>query len=93
MNNEWPHLPLNINGINYELINEIDIKYNKLYKVITRDNTKKKIELTNSDENNSDIDRLEPPYDIPCNFEECIKKAAFQKNIDNKYYCWFHVHS
>jgi hypothetical protein len=91
MNNEWPHLPPNINGINYELINEVAIKYKKLLKVLTRDNTEKKIELTNSDDNN--IDRLIPPYDIPCNYEECIKPAAFRKDVDNKYYCWFHIHS
>ena len=35
--------------------------------------------------------RLEPPYHLPCDFSNCKKKAAFNK--DTNKYCWYHMHS
>jgi hypothetical protein len=45
------------------------------------------------DNDESDFDRLIPPYIIPCEYNKidgCIKKSAFTKS--NKYYCWIHRH-
>jgi len=47
------------------------------------------LELDNDEYN---INRLIPPYNIPCEYSQtdgCIKKSAFTNS--DKYYCWFHI--
>ncbi len=89
------NLPKNINGIDYDLINKyskISMTYNKI--IYTNDNIIDINDIKKSSAEN-DIIRLEPPYMISCSFFEtnrCQKKAAFQQVINNKYYCWFHMH-
>jgi hypothetical protein len=79
-------------------INVSDVDTNK-----TTDGKNKKTlnEKTNDDLNgdNDDNDeeyfsRIEPPYTSVCNFSnECNKNAAFYRDSDNVYYCWFHLQS
>ena len=97
----WPYLPENIKGVNNEFFN----KFVKIYEIAEQNilNIDSPISLNkvkldesnilNSPEDNLDFIRLEPPYNIPCtnSTNNCLKKAAFQSVINNKYYCWFHI--
>jgi hypothetical protein len=51
------------------------------------------VEAVESPENNTDYNRLIPPYNAPCCYSDdgCIKKAAFKKSSNQKLLCWFHV--
>lgn len=45
--------------------------------------------------NNATIIRIEPPYTLSCSYKiinGCSKEAGFTTLIDNKHYCWFHMH-
>ena len=58
-------------------------------------NTANTTKTSESPENSTDIERLIPPYNIPCYMksENCLKMAAFKKISSKQYYCWFHVHT
>ncbi len=93
--------PKNIKGIDYNLIDEYSKTFINYIKIINTNNDKinmndinGKIINTNKSNSDNDVIRLEPPYTIACSFvdSKCQKKAAFQKIINNKYYCWFHMH-
>lgn len=59
----------------------------------TKSNTKEDEEL-NEDNDEEYFSRIEPPYTSVCNFSnECNKNAAFFRDSDNVYYCWFHLQS
>jgi hypothetical protein len=97
--------PKNINGIDYNLIDQYSkthINYNNIINTnneiinISNINTNNYI-ATNDNESttNNNIVRLEPPYIISCTFidiDKCQKKAAFKQVTNNKFYCWFHMH-
>ena len=102
-NNQWPHLPPNIQGIDYELIdkisnNNISSEINDILSYIN--DAKKFIEnsvnlqkvLDSNPANN--FYREAPPFNVPCVYstdEGCVKKAAFKHKLDGAYCCWFHI--
>ena len=51
------------------------------------------IQILESPENNSEYNRLVPPYNTQCyNFNKgCTKMAAFKSTISKNCYCWFHI--
>ena len=51
------------------------------------------IQILESPENNSEYNRLVPPYNTQCyNLNKgCTKMAAFKSTISKNCYCWFHV--
>ena len=85
---EWPFLPANIPGINYEELKELKTVYSGIEHIVL--DVEKYIQ-----EDNIEYIRLIPPYKNNCCFEKnkknCIKLGSFQKKSDKKYYCWFHV--
>ena len=95
---DYLNFPKNITGIDYDLIDKyskISINYNKI--IYTNDNIIDINDINDIKKSSTDNDiiRLEPPYMISCSFldtNKCQKKAAFQQVINNKYYCWFHMH-
>ena len=92
---DYLFLPQNIDGIDYDMIDEyskIFINYNK---IININSIMIEIDDIKKSSINNDISRLEPPYNIACyhlNLNGCQKKAAFKQVINNKYYCWYHMH-
>jgi hypothetical protein len=58
----------------------------------TKTKTKTKTNIEEEDDDNDYFSRIEPPYSSICNFsKECNKHAAFYRDLDNVYYCWFHL--
>ena len=70
------HIP-NDNNIKF-----ID-KLNEKFDIINKYKKIKNINIS-SDE----IIQLIPPYNLNCDFNECIKSASVE--INKKKYCWFH---
>jgi hypothetical protein len=98
----WLNVPKNIKGFDYNLIDLAYSKYSIIEQLILNINkyisenekilNKFKLQQSNND---ADYTHLVPPYIIPGTYskDNCLKMAAFKNNRDQKYYCWFHVHS
>lgn len=96
-NYDWLNIPENIKGIDYILIKNAKDKYLQIEELVKNIdnfiNDYKSILKKDNDDNDEEFTRLVPPYNIKCSFNECIKKAAFKKNSDSKYYCWCHIYN
>ena len=75
------------------------LKFIKMYKHNISDTSTQSVttntnsQILESPENNTEYNRLIPPYNASCCYSEngCLKKAAFKNSINQKLYCWFHV--
>jgi hypothetical protein len=108
LNHNIFYLPDGISDVNYQLIDNTNNEYINIVDFLQQyekfkqecdkfvNNFKEqKIQdqILESPENNTEYNRLIPPYNAPCsNLDNgCIKKAAFKNSSNGKLFCWFHV--